>query len=229
MNNQYVIIVAGGVGSRMKSDKPKQFLELEGQPVIIRTIRCFREYNPDIRVIISVHRNYRSHLEGILLKWGMSDDRIQITIGGETRFDSVKNGLRLIDDLSSVVGIHDAARPLVSRETIRNCFETAAEKGAAVPCLPVNESIRKISNNVNNHVNRHEFRIIQTPQCFNARLIKSAFEQDYNPSFTDDATVLESVGGKIILVEGNPENIKITSPQDLLVAATFIKNNLPAS
>jgi 2-C-methyl-D-erythritol 4-phosphate cytidylyltransferase len=213
--------VAGGIGTRMKSDRPKQFLDLNGEPVIVRTIRCFLAYNPVIKIIISVHKNYKAHLEALLSKFGLTGSDIQITNGGETRFASVKNGLNLINEGAAIVGIHDAARPFVSQLTIASCFDTAAEKGMAVPCISVTDSMRKISNNVNNSVNRHEYKIIQTPQCFIVSKIKRAFEQDYNPSFTDDATVMEALGEKIILVEGNEENIKITSPHDMLLASAM--------
>lgn len=222
---QYVIIVAGGIGSRMKSDRPKQFIELEGVPIIIRTIRCFLRYDPAISIIICVHKNYKSYLEGILEKTRPVGSNIRITAGGDTRFASVKNGLMLVDDPDSVVGIHDAARPFVSQQTISACFETAARKGSAVPCISVHESMRKISNNVNNSVNRNEFRIIQTPQCFQTAKIKEAFNREYSPNFTDDATVYEAHGGLVVLVEGNEENIKITSPHDLLIATAIARNN----
>jgi 2-C-methyl-D-erythritol 4-phosphate cytidylyltransferase len=218
VNQQYVIIVAGGVGSRIKSDRPKQFIEIKGIPVIVKTIRAFLEYNPEIGIIICVHKNYGSHLESIIEKFELKNADIKITFGGDTRFASVKNGLLLIDTPSAIVGIHDAARPFVSKQTITNCFETAALKGNAIPCVPVNESMRKISNNINNSINRNEYKIIQTPQCFMVSQIKKAFEQEYSPLFTDDATVLESTGEKINLVEGNEENIKITSPHDLVIA-----------
>ena len=219
---QYVIIVAGGIGTRMKSDRPKQFIEINGIPIIIRTIQCFIDYNPDIKIIISVHKNYKSHLEGLIEKFSLKDNPIEITFGGETRYNSVKNGLALIKTNDAVVGIHDSARPFVSIETIKNCFETAETRGNAVPCISVNESMRKISNNVNNSVNRNEFKIVQTPQCFQVSKIKTAFEQVHNQMFTDDAAVLESTGEKINLIEGNQENIKITSPFDLLVASALL-------
>jgi 2-C-methyl-D-erythritol 4-phosphate cytidylyltransferase len=222
--HQYVIIVAGGIGSRMKSERPKQFLELAGEPVIIRTIRCFIAYNPDIRFIICVHRNYRNHLENLLDKFGLARTMFTITFGGETRLASVRNGLAMIDDRQAIVGIHDSARPLVSVQTIKNSFETAAIKGNAVPCVPIAESLRKISNNINNSVNRHEYRIVQTPQCFQAGLIKDAFASVQGGSFTDDASVVEHAGTPINLVEGNEENIKITSPKDLIIAAALLKN-----
>jgi 2-C-methyl-D-erythritol 4-phosphate cytidylyltransferase len=220
---QYVIIVAGGIGSRMKSDRPKQFIELMGEPIIIRTIRCFLAYNPGIRIIVCVHRNYRSYLEGLIDKYEMGELQIQITNGGDSRFESVRNGLALVSSENSVVGIHDAARPFVSTDTIRTCFETAQVKGNAVPCLPVNESLRKISNNVNSSVNRNEYKIVQTPQCFIASRIKAAFDQAQGSGFTDDATVLEAAGESIFLVEGNEENIKITSPHDLLIAKAILQ------
>lgn len=223
MTNQYVIIVAGGIGTRMKSDRPKQFIDLEKVPVIIRTIQCFLKYNPNIHIIICIHRNYKSYLEGLIDKFELKSFDIKITLGGDSRFASVKNGLQLINDSNAIVGIHDAARPFVSQQTITNCYEIAEKFGNAVPAISVNESMRKISNNINNSVNRNEYRIIQTPQCFLVNKIKKAFEQEYNPAFTDDATVLELMGEKINLVEGNVENIKITSPHDLVIANALIQ------
>jgi 2-C-methyl-D-erythritol 4-phosphate cytidylyltransferase len=219
---RYVIIVAGGIGSRMKSDRPKQFIELLGVPIIVRTIRCFLDYEPGISIIICVHRNFRSYLEGLIEKYELRGASIRITNGGETRFESVRNGLALVDNGQSLVAIHDAARPFVSQQTIKNCFETAAQKGNAVPCVPVNDSLRKISNNVNSSVNRNEYKIIQTPQCFISGRIKQAFSEAQSVSFTDDATVLEAIGEKINLVEGNEENIKITSPHDLLIGRAIL-------
>jgi len=222
VQEQYVIIVAGGIGSRMKSDRPKQFIELAGIPIIVRTLQCFLNYNPSIRIIISVHKNYKTHLEGLLEKFELKDADIKITFGGDSRFASVKNGLQLIENADAIVGIHDAARPFVSIQTITNCYDAALEKGIAIPCIAMNESLRKISNNINNSVNRNEYKIIQTPQCFLVSKIKRAFEQEYSEFFTDDATVLESTGEKIVLVEGNEENIKITSPHDLLIANAML-------
>jgi len=206
----------------MKSDRPKQFIELAGIPIIVRTLQCFLNYNPSIRIIISVHKNYKTHLEGLLEKFELKDADIKITFGGDSRFASVKNGLQLIENADAIVGIHDAARPFVSIQTITNCYDAALEKGIAIPCIAMNESLRKISNNINNSVNRNEYKIIQTPQCFLVSKIKRAFEQEYSEFFTDDATVLESTGEKIVLVEGNEENIKITSPHDLLIANAML-------
>lgn len=214
--------MAGGIGSRMKSDLPKQFIDLEGIPVIVRTILCFINYDPNISIIISIHKDFKSHLEELIEKFDLANSDITITFGGHSRFESVKNGLLLIKNDQAIVGIHDAARPFVSLQTIANCYETAFISGSAVPCISVNESLRRVSKDLNNSVNRNEYKIIQTPQCFLVSKIKTAFEQGYDPAFTDDATVLESKGEKIILVEGNEENIKITSPHDLVIAKALI-------
>lgn len=224
MDQQYVIIVAGGKGSRMKSNTPKQFIEINGEAVIVRTIKAFLNYNSLIKIIISVHKDFKVYLEELLLKHGLNKNNIQITLGGETRFQSVKNGLSLIEDQNAIVGIHDAARPFVSIQTIKTCFDTAKEKGNATPFVFVTDTIRKVDGQFNSSVDRSLFRIIQTPQCFLASKIKDAFAQEYNPIFTDDASVLEYNGEKINLVEGNIENIKITTPFDLSIAKTLLNN-----
>lgn len=206
----------------MKSELPKQFITLGGKAIIIKTLECFLNYNPEIRIIISVHAGFKTYLSDLLEKCGLSKADIRITLGGDTRFASVKNGLDLVDDLQGIIGIHDAARPLVSVETIKKCYELAAVKGNAVPCMPVNESMRMVNETTNTFVNRSDYKIIQTPQCFLSSKIKSAFRQEYSASFTDDATVLEATGEKINLVDGNEENIKITSPYDLIIANALL-------
>lgn len=224
MNQQYVIIVAGGTGSRMQSNTPKQFIEINGEAIIVRTIKAFLNYNSLIKIIISVHKDFKVYLEELLIKNGLNKNNIQITLGGETRFQSVKNGLSLIEDQNAIVGIHDAARPFVSIQTIKTCFDTAKEKGNATPFVFVTDTVRMVDGQFNSSVDRSLFRIIQTPQCFLASKIKDAFAQEYNPIFTDDASVLEYNGEKINLVEGNIENIKITTPFDLSIAKTLLNN-----
>ena len=224
MNQQYVIIVAGGTGSRMQSNTPKQFIEINGEAVIVRTIKAFLNYNSLIKIIISVHKDFKVYLEELLIKHGLNKNNIQITLGGETRFQSVKNGLSLIEDQNAIVGIHDAAGPFVSIQTIKTCYDTAKEKGNATPFVFVTDTIRKVDGQFNSSVDRSLFRIIQTPQCFLASKIKDAFAKEYNPIFTDDASVLEYNGEKINLVEGNIENIKITTPFDLSIAKTLLNN-----
>lgn len=202
----------------MKSDLPKQYHEVAGKPLIIHAIARFLEFDPLLDVVVCVHPSYKTQAENLLRKFLPDFQGIRITSGGDTRFQSVKNGLQLLPDEPGVVGIHDAARPFVSIDTIRVCYETAALKGNAVPCMPVLESLRKISNNINHAVNRSEYRSVQTPQCFQLDKLKKAFEQEYNQSFTDDAAVFESYGENICLVEGNVENIKITTPLDMMLA-----------
>lgn len=222
MTNYYAIIVAGGTGSRIKSDVPKQFVELNGKEIIIRTIEKFLAFNNSIKIIIAVHKDFFSFLETLLARYNLGE--IRIVVGGDTRFQSVKNALAEINDVNAIVGIHDAARPLVSVETISSCYKIAEEKGNAIPVVAINESIREVAGNNSKHVNRNHFKIIQTPQCFNTKEIKEAFTQPYNDLFTDDASVLEAYGKTINLVEGNAENIKITLPKDLLIAKAFLDN-----
>lgn len=219
--NEYALIVAGGTGSRMKSILPKQLMPIHGKEMMIHTIEKFMSYSSAIRVIIVIHPEYMEQMYTLLEKYHLKTQCV-ITGGGETRFHSVKNGLNLIQDKEALVAIHDAARPLVSVETIRRCFDTAKHLGNAIPVIPVSESIRKVSGEMSIAVSRDEYRIVQTPQCFQLQGIKKAFEQNYSSAFTDDATVLESTGATIHLVEGNSENIKITNPSDLKIAELYL-------
>lgn len=220
--SQYnVIIVAGGTGSRMQSKIPKQFMEINGKPILIHTIEKFIEFDEFINIIVAVHKDYLTEANFMLAEH-FPDKNIQIVVGGDTRFHSVKNGLNCISNKNDIVGIHDAARPLVSVETIKRCYETAAQKGNAIPVAPVNESLRMVTNGINKAVSRDDYKIVQTPQCFVVSKIKEAFEQPFSPFFTDDATVLEGMDESINLVEGNSENIKITNPSDLKIAELYL-------
>ncbi len=222
MNSHYnVIIVAGGTGSRMQSTVPKQFIEVKGKPIIIHTIEKFIEFDEFINIIVCVHKDYMSDANFMLAEY-FPQRNIQMVTGGETRFYSVKNGLNCITNVNDIVGIHDAARPFVSVDTIKRCFETAAHKGNAIPVSPVFESLRMVTNGINKAVSRDDFKVVQTPQCFVVSKIKEAFEQDYSPFYTDDATVLEGIDEPIFMVEGNPENIKITNPTDLKFAELYL-------
>ncbi len=221
---KYVIIVAGGSGIRMNTAVPKQFIELRGKPILIHTLEKFARAIPEINIVLVLSLLYREQWE-ILCKKHNFTIPFQLADGGETRFHSVKNGLAFVPD-NSIVGIHDAARPLVNTKTILNTFETAELKGNASPAIPLNESIREVKDGSNRAVDRSCYFIIQTPQCFQSSLIKKAFMQEYLPSFTDDASVLESIGEKINLIEGNRENIKITNPQDLIIAEALIAESI---
>lgn len=210
-----MIIVAGGSGTRMKSAVPKQFIELLGKPVLMHTIEKFHKAIEGIGIIVVLAEEHQNKWKILCSKHDFIISH-QVANGGETRYASVKSGLELISD--GIVGIHDAARPLVSIATIRRVFEEAEITGNASPCMPVTDSLRRTKGKENIGVNRADFFIIQTPQCFHTALIKKAFEKGYQPEFTDDATVLEAYGEKINLIEGNRENIKITTPQDLIIA-----------
>lgn len=218
---KYVVVVAGGSGTRMNNVVPKQFIELKGRPVLMHTIDQFVKAIPDIHIVLVLSAVYVSQWEELCEKYNFKIKH-QLAEGGETRFHSVKNGLVLVPE-NSIVGIHDAARPLVSVATILAAFKVAEKMGNAAPAVSINESIREVHGNNNRAVDRNKYYIIQTPQCFQTNLIKKAFLQEYQYTFTDDASVLEALGETINLVEGNRENIKITTPQDLIVAEALMK------
>ncbi|MBI4648685.1 MAG: 2-C-methyl-D-erythritol 4-phosphate cytidylyltransferase [Bacteroidia bacterium] len=211
-----VIIVAGGTGTRMKSDIPKQFHLLCGQPMIFRTINTFFKYDNSIKIIISIPKNFRNYWD-IILKQYHFNITVILADGGKTRFHSVKNALKQIDD-EALIAVHDAVRPLIDIATISRCFETAAMKGTAIPVIDINDSMRIFEGTKSRPVQRKKFKLVQTPQVFQSNIIASAYLQNYNPAFTDDANVVEAAGYKIFFVEGNPLNIKITISQDLKLA-----------
>ncbi len=218
---KFVIIVAGGSGSRMGTDIPKQFLELCGKPVLMHTIQAFYDFDPDSRLILVLPESQQGFWAALCQKHRFLLPH-HVTSGGETRFHSVGNGLRLVDD-EGIVFIHDGVRPLVNQKTLEKCFETALKCGNAIPVLPVNESLRKVEGNNNLSVDRNLYFSVQTPQTFRSEQILNAFKQDYDPAFTDDASVAEKAGNKIFMVEGNRENIKITTPTDLIIAEAFLR------
>jgi 2-C-methyl-D-erythritol 4-phosphate cytidylyltransferase len=216
-----VIIVAGGTGSRMNTELPKQLIEINNKPVIVYSIEKFLKVNKDIQVIISLHKDYFKTFEKIKSQYNLKN--IDLIEGGETRFQSVKNALAVLKEHINIVAVHDAARPLVSQGTITGAYGTASLYGAAVPVIPLNESLREVGvNNDSKAVDRTKFRIVQTPQCFKKDILIEAYKQPYNPLFTDDASVVEKAGHTITLTEGNKENIKITYPQDIEIAQTLL-------
>ena len=236
----YVIIVAGGKGLRMGSDIPKQFLPIGGKPVLMRTLERFREYSEDLQIILVLPEAQQAYWQELCKEYDFQVD-YQIANGGQTRFHSVQNGLNLIpDDAEGVVGVHDGVRPFPSIEVIRSCYETARTAKAVIPVIPIVETVRQIipnnqstpsnQNTPNNPssitVPRDQYRLVQTPQTFDIQLLKAANRQPYNNSFTDDASVVESYGHQITLVEGNRENIKITTPYDITVAEAIINSQL---
>lgn len=215
-----VIIVAGGTGSRMKSENPKQFALLQGKPVIVHVIEKFLQFDSSIQLIVAMRPEYMLEFDGI--KKNFSLPELTLVNGGETRFHSVKNALAKIDSAAEIVAVHDAARPLVSLQTIQHAFTAARKSGAAIPVIDINESLREVDTLGSKAVNRKDYRIVQTPQCFQKDILQQAYLQEYIPEFTDDATVVEANGGKIFLTPGNTENIKITYLQDLLLANALL-------
>jgi 2-C-methyl-D-erythritol 4-phosphate cytidylyltransferase len=218
------IIVAGGSGTRMKHELPKQFLLLYGVPVLMHTITCFYTYDRNLELIIALPKPYREYWKDLCAEHGFEINHAVVD-GGLTRFDTVKNSLAAVQ-YKGLVAVHDGVRPLVSRAVIDRCFAVAAEKGIAIPCIPVSESLRVQNGDRSDPVDRTPYRLIQTPQVFRWEILQKAYEGEYLPEFTDDAGVVERAGFAITLVEGNPENIKITTPADLLIAEVLFKNNI---
>ena len=218
----YVIIVAGGKGLRMGSDIPKQFLPIGGKPVLMRTLERFREYSPALQIILVLPKAQQEYWKELCEKHNFKVT-YQLADGGETRFHSVQHGLALIpDDAEGVVGVHDGVRPFPSIDVISNCYETARTNKAVIPVIPVVETVRHLKGEVSETVPRNDYRLVQTPQTFDIQLLKAANRQPYNDGFTDDASVVEAYGFDITLVEGNRENIKITTPYDLKIAEVLI-------
>ena len=226
----YIIIVAGGKGLRMGSDIPKQFLPIGGKPVLMRTLERFREYSAELQIILVLPEAQQAYWRELCKQYnfplpleGAEGGFYQLANGGQTRFHSVQNGLAKVpDDAQGVVGVHDGVRPFPSIEVIKNCYETARTKKAVIPVIPVVETVRHLEGEKSVTVPRGDYRLVQTPQTFDIQLLKAANRQPYNDGFTDDASVVESYGYEITLVEGNRENIKITTPYDLKIAEVLI-------
>lgn len=217
--NKNVIIVAGGKGLRMGSNLPKQFMVIAGKPVLMRTIESFHDFDPSMQIILVLSSDYKAYWLNLCDEYSFSVKH-EIAEGGETRFHSVKNGLALVND--GLVAVHDAVRPFLSKSLLVRCF-AAAESCAVVPVLDVTDSLREISDENDSHiVDRSKFRLVQTPQIFDADLLKKAYNVEFSNSFTDDASVVEASGHKIKLVEGERNNIKITTPFDLKLAELIL-------
>lgn len=221
----YIIIVAGGKGMRMGADIPKQFLSIGGKPILMRTIERFHEYNPELGIILVLPKSQHEYWKQLCTEHNFNVSHT-IVNGGDTRFESSRNGLAAIpDEEIGVAGIHDGVRPFASKEVIENCFETARDDFAAIPVLPVTDTIRYVDKQGGGkNVMRSDYRVVQTPQVFDIQLLKQAYNADYQESFTDDASVVESLGCQATMVEGNRENIKITTPFDIIVAEALLKS-----
>ena len=219
----YVIIVAGGKGLRVGGDIPKQFRIIGKYPVLMHTIRIFYRYDPKIEIILVLPVSHQEYWKD-LCKHYHFDISHRIADGGETRFHSVKNALQLVTE-TGLVAVHDGVRPFVSENVITTTFLAASKNEAAIPVIKINDSLRKISPDGSSQaVPRSQYCIVQTPQVFGSKLLKQAYEQPFSENFTDDASVVEAMGNRINTVEGNTENIKITTPQDLLFAELLSHN-----
>jgi 2-C-methyl-D-erythritol 4-phosphate cytidylyltransferase len=215
-SNKIAIIVAGGTGQRMGSVLPKQFLEIQGKAILLHTIDQFTAAFADIQLVIVLPATYIEEGSILLQKNGYTKN-VQLVEGGETRFQSVKNGLSKVSE-SSIVFVHDAVRCLLTPALIQRCYQQAFEKGSAIPAVSATDSVRIVNGDQNSVLDREQVMLIQTPQTFQSDILLDAFEQPYTSLFTDEANVVEANGGKVYLVDGEFENIKITRPLDLAIA-----------
>jgi len=218
---KYAIIVAGGSGSRMGGNLPKQFLLLNKKPILYYTIRTFLQAYEDLRVILVLPQPFMDMGQEIVNAW-FNDGRIRITQGGDTRFQSVKNGLQLVGE-ESIIFVHDGVRCLLSQALIHACYEKAMETGSAIPVVAIKDSVRLIKGEASEVADRSKVMLVQTPQTFLSKVLIPAFNVDYNEKFTDEAIVVEASGQKVSLVSGEETNIKITTPLDLVVAENLLE------
>jgi 2-C-methyl-D-erythritol 4-phosphate cytidylyltransferase len=220
----YAIIVAGGSGSRMQSVVPKQFLSINGLPVLMHTLLAFHNSDTKPQLILVLPADYHDYWVQLYTTHNFNIPH-QLVSGGETRFHSVKNGLGLIpDNEDSLIAVHDAVRPLTSRDIIDQSYQHAATNGNAVTAVKSRDSIRQLKDGNSLALTRDEIYLIQTPQTFQSAQLKKAFLQPYSPHFTDDASVVEATGIKINLIEGSYQNIKITFAEDIAIAELLLKN-----
>lgn len=205
----------------MGGNLPKQFLMLRNKPVLYYTIKTFLEAYDDLKVILVLPVDYTEMGQEIIDGW-FDKGRIHITTGGDTRFQSVKNGLHLVDD-EAIIFVHDGVRCLLSAALIHTCYEKAVQTGSAIPVVMSKESVRLLNKEGNEAIDRNKVVLVQTPQTFHSKILLPAFKVDYNSKFTDEATVVEANGLKVSLVEGEETNIKITTPIDLIVAESILE------
>jgi 2-C-methyl-D-erythritol 4-phosphate cytidylyltransferase len=220
---KYALIVAGGSGSRMNSELPKQFLPVGGIPVLVHTLKRFADYSSDIKIILVLPEKEIANWEVIASKYFFKNP-LETVSGGSSRYQSVKLGLQRIKEKEALVAIHDGVRPFVSKEIIHEGFVKAGMYGNAITTVPLKDSIRKIEGDKSTSVDRTAFRLIQTPQTFKLSVIMKAYEISEQASFTDDASVVEFSGEQIRLIEGSYSNIKITTREDLALAEVIVKN-----
>lgn len=221
--NKAIIIVAGGKGLRMGGDIPKQFVPIAGKPILMRTIERFKEYDAAIQIVLVLPESQLDYWKSLCAEYGFTQE-VTIANGGDTRFHSVMNGLALVNPEVQLIGVHDGVRPFVSVATIAACYDEAARSGAAVPVIEPVETVRHLTSadGTSETVARGDYRLVQTPQVFTADLLRRAYRQSFTPFFTDDASVVEALGHSVTLVAGNRENIKITTPFDMVVGEAIL-------
>ena len=219
---KYAVIVAGGTGTRMGNVTPKQFLLLKGKPLLWYTIDSFLRAYEDMEIILVLPKDHLIKGEKIAAQLN-SEGKIKLVNGGITRFNSVKEGLKLVKE-ESVIFVHDGVRCLISVPLIKRCYTQAIEKGSAIPAVAATDSVRILKNGTHYVKERQQVRIVQTPQTFLSSILLPAFEQEYRELFTDEATVVEAYGKEVFLTEGEYDNIKITRPVDLLIAERIIED-----
>lgn len=218
---KYAVIVAGGSGTRMGAAIPKQFLLLNNKPVLYYTLNTFLQAYPDLEIILVLPEEYVGAGQEIIDAF-FDYSRIQITVGGRTRFHSVQNGLQLVKE-ESIVFVHDAVRCLISTKLIERCYNAAVEYGAVIPVIDCKDSVRYVTGEENNALERPQVKLVQTPQTFHSKILLPAFAIDYKDKFTDEATVVEAFGIKVQLIEGEEQNFKITQPLDLQLAGLLLQ------
>ncbi len=220
-------MVAAGKGQRMKRSIPKQFISVAGKPIMIHAMEKFLLFDQEIEIVLVLNQDFVSMWEEIQQKY-LPNVKISVSYGGKERYNSVSSGLDSIKN-SEIVAIHDAVRPCVNIETIRRTFVAAEKHGSGIPVMPLKDSIRKIDGETSKVVDRSQFRVVQTPQTFNTKLIREAYKGPIAETVTDDATVFESCHGEVHLVEGDYNNLKVTTQEDLFFAETLLNKNSPSS
>lgn len=221
MTSKSVIIVAGGSGKRMGAPLPKQFMLLKGRPLLCWTIEVFHRYDASMPIVVVLPEQHIPIWKSLCIGHNFHVAH-EAVAGGEERFHSVRNGLAQVKH-DGLLAVHDGVRPLVSVEVIDRCFRAAEEHGAAIPVVSITSSVREVNGDTSKALDRSRLRAVHTPQCFSVPLLRKAFELPFDPAFTDEATLVERIGAKVLLVPGEDRNIKVTTPEDLLLAEAFMR------
>lgn len=215
-----IIITAGGIGKRMGTEIPKQFIRVANLPILMHTIQCFHSFDVESQIIVTLPEDWINYWEDLIKEFQFEIPHIIVT-GGVERYDSIKNALDYCQH--EIIGVHDGVRPLVSHATIERCLQLTYEKGSAIPTLPLKESLRKLTDSGSQSVERKDYLSVQTPQFFQAEMLKNAYKIPFHNGITDDASLVEEGGYTLAITDGNEENIKITTPFDLRFIQLFIK------